>query len=172
MTPILPPLLHRLRTFPSLLEASLADLSPDDAHWQPKPGAWSIVQIVGHMLDEERDDFRTRLRSTLENPGSPWPPIDPERAVVERNHQEKPLDVLFDEWCKERADSIRWLKGQENAPWDNTYTHPALGELRAGDILVSWAQHDSLHLRQIVQRRYELTGRDGAPYEGAYAGPW
>ncbi len=131
-----------------------------------------MAQILGHMLDEERDDFRTRLQSTLNDPEARWAPIYPEARVQERRHQEASVDRLLKDWKSERRASLQWLGQLGEAAWHNTYAHPELGNLRAGDILLSWVNHDHLHLRQITQRLYQIALKDGAPFECAYAGPW
>ena len=36
--------------------------------WRPEPGKWTLLEIVCHLLDEEREDFRARVKHTLEHP--------------------------------------------------------------------------------------------------------
>jgi len=166
------PLIRRLQNFPPLLIASVEGVNESEARWQPRPGDWSIVQILGHLLDEECDDFRPRLFATLEEPGAPWAPIDPEEAVLQRDHQNAVIPDLLRSWERERRVSIDRLEQLGEIDWTKTHRHPQLGPLRAGDLLLSWVNHDQLHLRQIVKRLYQLALRDGSPYECAYAGPW
>lgn len=167
-------LFKRLTLFPSLLRTSVESVDDAEARFRPETQAWSIVEILGHMLDEERDDFRPRLRSTLEDPQQPWAAIDPPTAVREHGHQDASKSTLLEAFCKERHASLQWL--EENlertaSDWDRTYKHPSLGALRAGDLLLSWVNHDHLHMRQIGLRLYQLSLRDGEPYVCDYAGP-
>ena len=53
-------------------------LSPEQARWRPAPGQWSVLEVLNHLCDEEREDFRQRLDLLLHHPGEPWPPVDPE----------------------------------------------------------------------------------------------
>ena len=156
----------------SALAALLAGLPPAAAAWKTEPGAWSIVEIAGHLLDEERDDFRPRLQSTLADPRAPWPAIDPEGAVRERGHADADLGELLAAFLEERRASLAWLRGlDDGADWDAAYEHAELGTLTAGDLLTSWAAHDVLHLRQILARLYRLVEAAGAPHGTRYAGP-
>ena len=166
------PLLRRLENFPPLFVAAIQGVTEDEARWQPDPGAWSIVQILGHMVDEECDDFRPRLLSTITDPEATWPAIDPEGYVVARDHQNAPVAELLQTWQAERRASVEALHALGEVNWDQSYAHPQLGPLRAGDLLLSWVNHDHLHLRQVAQRLYQLANRDGAPFRCDYAGPW
>jgi len=82
--------------------------SEADAKWKPAPsdrfpsGAWSILEICCHMLYEETEDFRTRLRLTQEDPAAPWPGWDPEGHAVRERYNEQSLPVVLDAWVRER----------------------------------------------------------------------
>jgi len=165
-------LLPRLRPFVPALEVLLGGLPAPDLRWRPSAGGWSLNEIVGHLLDEEREDFRPRLRSTLEDPARPWAPIDPEARVRERQHQQADAQALLAALRREREDSLVWLEGLGPVDWNRAHAHPALGRLSAGDLLASWAAHDALHLRQVARRLHELVARDAAPHGPGYAGPW
>lgn len=162
--------LDRLERFPDALATWLGGLSAADATWRPASGGWSLVEIVNHLADEESEDFRARLRSTLEDPTRPWAPIDPERAVVERGHAARALEPSLARFAEERRASIAWLRALAEPPWSNTYEHP-LGPLSAGDLLVSWAAHDALHLRQVASRVHALVSGALPGGSSAYAGP-
>jgi hypothetical protein len=59
---------------------------PDEqARWRPDPESWSILEVVNHLYDEERLDFRVRLDRVLHHPGKPWSPIDPSRRLYGEN---------------------------------------------------------------------------------------
>ena len=164
-------LIESLEHTTAALSALLADVSPDDAGWRPDPGAWSIAEIVGHLLAEERDDFRPRLRSTLEDPRAPWPAIDPERAVRDARHAGQDLARLRRAFLEERRASMTWLKELDGVDWTPTYQHAEFGPITAGDLLASWAAHDVLHLRQITSRLFRLVEAAAAPHSPRYAGP-
>ena len=164
-------LIEQLACFPAIL-GGVVDAMPEAALlWKPSESAWSIVEILGHLLCEEQDDFRPRLSFTLEDPERPWPPIDPPARVAERGFAAAgPRGVLAD-FSSERAHSIQWLRSLTAPGWTQAHSHPRAGSLRAGDLLLAWTVHDALHLRQIAQR---LAGRacHSAPgFDSSYAGP-
>jgi hypothetical protein len=165
-------LIHSLESFAEVLPAAVAGVSDADARVKPASGAWSILEIVCHLLDEEVEDFRPRLRLTLERPHAEWPPIDPEGAARARRYNEQNLAERVHRWVNERRASIVWLRALTTPDWAREHLHPKLGPIPAGMLLAGWAAHDMLHLRQIAKRRFELVARDGAPYSTVYAGDW
>lgn len=167
-----PKLIDSLERFGKLLPAVVAGVSKDDARWKPELGGWSILEIVCHLADEEVEDFRCRVKMTLKDPSAPWPPIDPEGAAIERRYNEQNLSEVVQRFIDERAKSTQWLRSVESPDWDLAYQHPKFGAIRAGEVMVSWAAHDQLHLRQIAKRMFEINVRDGAPYATDYGGEW
>ena len=67
---------------------------------------------------------------------------------------------------------MRLIRELQDPDWDRVHSHPSIGKLRGGDIMVSWAVHDMLHLRQIAKRRFELLTAAGGRFETSYAGSW
>lgn len=165
-------LVDRLACFGAASSSMLAWMPPDVARWKPTPDDWSVLEIVNHLADEEHEDFRARLRSTLEDPSRPWTPIDPAKAARDRAYNERDLDESLERFMRERAVSVAWLRSLEAPDWDRAHAHASLGVLRAGDLLAAWCAHDTLHLRQIARRLFQLTARDAAPYDTGYAGVW
>lgn len=169
-------IISRLEHTPVALRLLLSNITPEEAHFRPPSGAWSVVEIVNHLADEDRDDFRRRLRLTLEQPGTPWPPNDPEAWARDRDYQSRDLAPSLADFERERIESMRWLRSLDlsKVNWSTAYQHPKVGPVTAGELLVSWAAHDALHIRQIAKRLFELAARDGAPGEFStrYAGEW
>ncbi|TVQ30262.1 MAG: DinB family protein [Phycisphaeraceae bacterium] len=166
-------LIGRLERFPEAMCAAAAVVSAEDAKWKPDDGAWSILEIVRHLGDEEVEDFRARLQSTLRDPAAPWTPIDPEGAARERRYNDGDLGEALSRFERERADSVAWLRSLgDGVDWSVAHEHPKLGPITAASLLASWAAHDALHLRQIARRMFELAQRDGGGASTLYAGKW
>lgn len=166
-------LLDRLDRFPAALQAAVACVTDADARFKPPSGAWSVVEIVRHLGDEEVDDFRARLAFVLDRKPGDWPPIEPEEWARDRRYNESDLKAAVSRFIDERRRSVAWLRSlPASADWSRAYQHPRWGPIRAGDLLASWAAHDALHLRQIAKRLWELAGRDAPDYKTAYAGEW
>lgn len=165
-------LIDSLDRFGRLLPEVVRDIPEGDYRWKPPDGAWSILEVVCHLADEDEFDFRPRVRLTLNDPAANWPPIDPEGWAVARRYNESQLVEVLARFCTYRQSSVAWLRSLESPDWNQTHQHPKFGPFRAGDILAAWAAHDTLHLRQISKRLYQLAARDAGEYSVRYAGEW
>ena len=166
-------LIDSMERFGRSLPVVVKGVSVDDARWKPSADDWSILEVVRHLGDEEVDDFRTRLRLTLESPEKDWPGIYPSEWAVQRKYNEANLNEAVARFVNERAASIKWLRSlRADTDWTIAHVHPKIGPIRAGDLLAAWAAHDCLHLRQISKRLYQLAQRDGGDFSVRYAGEW
>ena len=152
---------------------SLANgLSDAEAAARPAPEAWSMLEVLCHLYDEEREDFRQRLDILLHRPADPWPPIRPAEWVSERNYASRNFGEVLAGWRAERQKSLEWLNRLQNPTWDQESASPWGGTLKAGDMLASWAAHDGLHIRQMVEIRRARVEQLAQPYAVGYAGDW
>jgi hypothetical protein len=74
----------RLSKSRTVFEGIARDISLEQARWKPSPDKWSILEVINHLHDEEKEDFRQRLGSVLSDPSQPWPSIDPRNWVTGR----------------------------------------------------------------------------------------
>lgn len=148
------------------------EVPEEQARWRPRPNAWSILEVINHLFDEEKDDFRMRLDYVLNRPGEAWPAIDPPRWCLERRYNERDLLESVQRFVAERQTSLSWLKGLASIDWQRAHEHPQLGTLRAGDLMLSWVSHDYLHLRQLIGLHYLYTAEHSRPFSTDYAGGW
>jgi hypothetical protein len=61
-------LVDRLERGAQALSGLFDGVGSEQAGWKPAADHWSILEVAAHLLDEEREDFRVRIRSTLEAP--------------------------------------------------------------------------------------------------------
>jgi hypothetical protein len=146
-------------------------VTPEQGRWKPDPKSWSILEVINHLYDEEREDFRVRLDIILHRPDQAWPPIDPQGWVTSRAYQERELAPSLQSFLDERASSLDWLRGLTVSDWQAGY-QTRFGLIRAGDMFAAWVAHDTLHMRQLVElhRAYILLLTEG--YDTQYAGEW
>lgn len=147
------------------------NVSDEQARWKPDSNSWSILEVINHLYDEEREDFRVRLDIILHKPNEPWPPIDPEGWVTSRKYNERNLNESLKNFMSERAKTLQWLKSLQNLNFDTVYTSP-FGSMSAGDMFAAMVSHDLLHLRQLVELHWAITTQALSPYQNAYAGDW
>ena len=143
----------------------------EQAAWKPSPDAWAMVEVVNHLYDEEREDFRSHLDTILRGPDAPWAPIDPQGWVTQRAYNQRDLAESVASFLREREQSLVWLRGLNTADWDAAYPRP-WGTITAGDMLASWVAHDLLPIRQLVELHWKQMVGAVAPYQVIYAGEW
>ena len=150
---------------------SLTGLTDEEFLWKQNPEKWCLLEIICHLYDEEREDFRTRTKQVLESPELLLPKIDPVGWVIERKYLQQNFSEKLKDFLSEREQSIKWLQSLKNPKWENAYNHPKLGKMTAKLILTNWLAHDYLHIRQITKLKYDhLKSKSDADL--SYAGNW
>ncbi len=144
----------------------LQNVTEEQARWRPTPETWSMFMVMHHVYNEERIDFRKHLKEIFSDPPLPWEAWHPEELLPVESLQQAVESFLL-----EREASIQWLKNLEAPDWDIQSQAP-WGAMSAGDVLVSWEEHDYLHLRQIIEVLHALNVEGAAPYSVKYAGDW
>lgn len=164
-------LYQELQNSTEMIRALLSGITSAEAQVKPNPESWSILEVVCHLYDEEREDFREHLDWILHRQSEVWHPIDPMGWVTERKYNEQDYMGMQEKFFAERARSLEWLRGLSGANWETSHTSQ-YGTMRAGDLLASWVAHDNLHIRQLVELRRQLIEKITRPYEIEYAGDW
>lgn len=164
-------LFHQLSRHRAVFHDLLEGLGEAEMRWKPAPDKWCALEVVCHLHDEEREDFRARVRHILETPTAPLPPIDPPGWVSARRYMEQDFAATLQKFLAERDDSVHWLWSLEIAPWRNAHPHPRVGPMTADLVLVNWVAHDLHHIRQINNLKHGyLASISSEPLD--YAGTW
>ena len=149
----------------------LQGVGKEQFNWKSRPEKWCLLEITCHLFDEEREDFRARLKHVLETPNDPLPSIDPVGWVTERKYLQQDYRGKLSSFLDERANSVAWLQSLNNPPWYNAYMHPKFGAMTAKMFLTNWLAHDYLHFRQITKLKYDYLQQVSGETL-SYAGSW
>lgn len=164
-------MIQQLETDAERFRALVSGISAEQARWKSDLLAWSILDIICHLHDEEMLDFRVRIDFILHHPGEEVPSIDPQGWVEVHRYNERDLREELDGFLAERQKSIAWLKGLQAPDWEATY-QADWGSIRAGDIFAGWLAHDLLHTRQLLEQLWAYANQICAPYSTDYGGEW
>lgn len=121
-------------------------------HWNqhPDPNEWSILQVVCHLLESERQIQQPRLRRILEedNPFlvQPQAPPGPEAAACDTDGIRAAR-----EFAQLREHTIEWLGHLQPDDWHRPARHSVFGLTSLLEMAHFTAQHDRLHINQICQ---------------------
>ena len=163
-------IIEHLRVDRDVFKYLFQTVSDEQARWKPDRDRWSILEVINHLYDEEREDFRKRLELVLNNPEEPWPPIDPEGWVVRRNYNNQDLKQSLQNFFEEREKSLLWLNRLDSPDWQATYHHPQMGPMSAELILANWLAHDLFHIRQTNDLLFDYLTKAVEPVSLNYSG--
>jgi hypothetical protein len=154
------------------MRALVQTVSDEQAQWQPNPDTWSMKQVMEHVYNEERIDFRKILKRLLNAP-SQQPGESPHEEYVPVESCRQALEGFL----VEREASKKWLRSLKSPDWGITSQWPfgPAGDVMtfsAGDVLLSWVEHDILHLRQMIELLHAWNEKQAPPYSLQYAGGW
>jgi len=154
-----------------MIRALIKDIGPEQAQVKPGRGSWSILEVVCHLYDEEREDFREHLDFILYRRDEEWHNIATVAWVKLRKYNEQDFNKTKARFFRERKKSLGWLKTLETADWNAKYK-TKWRTMTAGDMFASWVAHDNLHIRQLTELRRMRIEKIAKPYHIEYAGDW
>src|SRR5712671_2553382 len=135
---------------PATLDALLRGLPNVWVHCNEGKATWSALDIVGHLICGERNDWTPRARVILENgEARPFDPFD--RFAQSRESQNKSLEQLLDDFARLRRENLAALQALNLQPENLSRRgrHPALGVVTLQQLLATWAVHDLTHVHQL-----------------------
>lgn len=164
-------LYQELQNSTEMIRALLAGVTPEAARLKPSVESWSILEVVCHLYDVEREDFREHLDFILHRQNQEWHEIDTDKWVIQRKYNEQNFAEMQEKFFVEREESFTWLNGLLNPDWEKTFT-TKYRTISAGEMFACWVTHDNLHIRQLVELRRTNLENITKPYNLEYAGDW
>jgi uncharacterized damage-inducible protein DinB len=139
-----------LRATPALVRGLCADCPPGEEWTPPKPGEWSIAEVVRHLVEAERDTFLPRLRRMV---AEVRPAFETRRPAT---GDRADLDTLLAALEGARRQSVAILAALDPAGWLREGVSPSRGPLTIEAYAGTMADHDTEHLGQIHDVRTGL----------------
>ncbi len=131
-----------------MLRTLVCPLSDAQIRRKPAPTEWSIVEIVGHLIDTEQLlRYRIIRMTTLEHPAII--PYDQDAAVIRNGYQRADLHALLRTLATERETTLQTFKGFSATQLARTGWHLEYGLWVVADVVTYLAKHDSMHDQQI-----------------------
>jgi hypothetical protein len=154
--------LETLAATPAALKAALRGVPRKLLLFTPAPGKWSILEILCHLRDMEREGYLERYTRILAENEPRLPDLNGDALAIERDYRgQKAGDVLRD-WMRLRRESLRLLKKSKPEQWRRAGIHETAGRLTIDDLVVRHAVgNDTAHLAQIeaIKRRAAVLER-------------
>src|SRR4028118_897029 len=136
-----------LERTPDILIAMLHNLSADWTSINEGGETWSVYDIVGHLIEGEKEDWIPRMEIILsDKPDKTFKPFD--RFAQFRENKEKSLEQLLDEFKRLRNRNLEYLHSKQLASKDFELKgiHPVFGEVTLSQLISTWTVHDLNHI--------------------------
>ncbi|MEM1448979.1 MAG: DinB family protein [Planctomycetota bacterium] len=161
---LLPEAIDLLARTPAVLDAWLRGLAPVWLGANEGPNTFSPHEVVGHLVQGERNDWIPRVQHVLDGKSEPFASFD--RFAHRTELAGASTDELLDVFARERRANLDTLQSLDiNEPQlELRGVHPEFGEVTLGQLLATWVVHDEGHVAQIAR---VLAGR-----YAERVGPW
>src|SRR6185295_12661832 len=115
-------LYQELQNSTEMIRALLLGLTQEEVQMKPNPESWSILEVLCHLYDIEREDFREHMDFILHRQNEEYHVIDPQSWIKERKYNEQNFVEMQEKFFAERKQSLAWLMGISVSNWQTTYT--------------------------------------------------
>lgn len=147
--------LERFANGPALLIHATSGLTPEQEQARPGPGAWSIAELVTHLVDSDLVGA-DRMKRVLAEPNPTLLAFD-ENAWIDRMHaQEMPVEQAVNLFAANRQWMTRILRRCEESDFGRAGMHSETGRKTLADLVVTFANHLDHHLKFLYAKRANL----------------
>lgn len=139
-----------LRAGMTAMQALAANAPREFLTWQPARGEWSIVEVIGHLVETEERGFGGRIRALMAEDRPQFSGWDPDGVAAARADAARDPGEILAEFTARREANIALLEELPPEILERGGDHPEVGELTGRALLQEWVFHDGNHIRQIM----------------------
>jgi len=118
--------------------------------FRPADSEWSILEVLGHLIEAEQRGFAGRIRLILQQEGRTLEGWDPDQVARDRRDWEQDPGVLLGEFIRRREVSLQLVERLRPSDLAKGAVHPKVGPLTINEIMHEWVHHDRNHLAQMA----------------------
>ncbi len=146
------------QTYPTLVQLT-ETLNDSALDFRPSPDAWSVREILAHLVDDEVYVMRTRVERVIKEDHPELAPHDEKKWYKARNTTRDTLSELLADFELQRRASLGLLNMLRDSDWAREGYQPEYGHLSAEGWLARWVDHDTIHLQQIESNLATMRSR-------------
>jgi hypothetical protein len=147
-----------LAAFPDQLRRQVAGLSDTAIRFRPAEGEWSVIEVVGHLIDIDVLQ-RGRIGKMIATDNPPLQPFDMNESVRQRDYQGKQLNALLFSFAEHRAELAEQLRVLRPDAFARAGIHSTRGSVSIADTVATLARHDITHTEQIANNLEAVGGK-------------
>ncbi len=138
-----------LRSTPAALDTILSNVSTAASKARPSAGEWSLVEILSHLYDVDKEVNIPRIKELKANPEPFFTAINTDDWADLKNYQANHLSTILPLFIQTRIALIDEILSLDAADWQKTISHTIFGPTSVLEIIKFMAQHDRIHIQQI-----------------------
>jgi hypothetical protein len=120
-----------------------------DLHYRNTDSEASILEILGHLIDADRDIWWPRIKSILQNDRPYLPNVDQHALIRKHNWQSLPLDDVLGQLMRIRWNYAMNLNDMPIESFERIGEHATLGEISVLRILELLVAHDAHYVEKV-----------------------
>ena len=131
-----------------LIEELLAGRSDEDLRMRPRPGKWSVIEILAHLADDELVSA-WRYRQMIERSGCELSAFDQDQWARLGTYGSWHAEDAFALFRLLREANLRMFSQLTAEQWENWGMHAERGRITVRELARHMAGHDRNHIDQI-----------------------
>ena len=140
-----------VKAIPAALGEILANLPANAWTESSHPEEWSLVEIISHLRDVEREVNLPRIQTFSRDENPFITADDTDMWVSERGYAADNGETALREFIAARLETLDALKKLSDADWQRAGRHAIFGPITLQEQMAFMAEHDRVHLRQIFR---------------------
>ena len=138
-----------------LLRYAAQGLTPEQEQARPGPGAWSIAELVAHMVDSDVVGIE-RMKRVIAEDEPTLQAYDQDRWIARLDSQSMPVAEAVALFNANRAWMTRILRKCSEGDFARSGNHTEDGPKTLAKLLVGYVGHLDYHLKYLYAKRANL----------------
>jgi hypothetical protein len=126
----------------------------------PKPGEWSVHQVLAHIRDVEVRAYQMRLERILRQDNPLFEDFDAEGWMRLHYRESEPVQAVLESFAAARRRGKMLVVEMRADDWQRIGTHPETGPRSFEWWMTRSVEHAQEHLDELARRRESLEQED------------
>ncbi len=138
-----------------VLSYAASGLTPEQETARPGPGAWSVAELVAHMVDSDLVAC-DRMKRVIAEHEPTLLAYDENAWILRLRSNEMPVEEAINLFAANRRWMSRVLRGCDEADFNRAGNHTVHGRMTLAELVTTYAGHLDHHLKFLYGKRANL----------------
>ena len=144
-----PSIMALMTAAPASLASLIEEFPAESWAVRPEPGEWSLVEVLCHLRDTEREVNQPRLKRLLIEEEPFIPARSTNEWADDRGYIRQDGRAAFNGYLAARLETLETLKALGDADWGRKARHSIFGPTTLLEMVGFMTTHDRIHTQQI-----------------------